>query len=204
MARTNDKRERLVDAAADLFWSRGFDATSLADIADAAQVPLGNVYYYFKTKTAIARAVADLFVIQSQSLLASLEADAGGPAAKLERFIDVLAGSSPARAERGCPIARAVTDFRQHDDGAARAAAQALEVLVGWVKGMLSALGDEEPGLHARRLIAGWQGGIVLAHASGDISRLDEAIVAMREIVRDASKIKTVQASAPGPVADRR
>lgn len=189
MARKNDKRERLVDAAADLFWSRGFDATSLADIADAAGVPLGNVYYYFKTKTAIARAVADLFVTQSQSLLASLEAEAGGPADRLERFIDILSGSSPARAERGCPIARAVTDFRQHDEGAAKAAAQALEVLVVWVETMFSALGDPQPGVHARRLVAGWQGGIVLAHASGDKSRLDEAIAAMRDLVRNAAQV---------------
>lgn len=191
MARKNDKRERLVDAAADLFWSRGFDATSLADIADAAGVPLGNVYYYFKTKTALARAVADLFVVESESLLASLETVAAGPAQKLERFIDVLAGSSPARAERGCPIARAVTDFRQHDDEAARTAAQALEALVDWVQEMLSALGDPDPGLHARRLIAGWQGGIVLAHASGNVSRLDEAITAMRDIVRGAVEAET-------------
>jgi len=188
LARRNDKRERLVDAAADLFWSRGFNATSLADIADAADVPLGNVYYYFKTKTALARAVSDLFVQQSQSLLASLEADAADPAEKLERFIDVLAGSSPARAERGCPIARAVTDFRRHDAGAAKAAAQALNLLVDWVEEMLRALGDTDPGPHARRLIAGWQGGIVLAHASGDVSRLDEAVAAMRASVRSVPK----------------
>jgi AcrR family transcriptional regulator len=44
------KREALVLAAAELFWMRGFEASSLADIAEASGVPLGNVYYYFKTK----------------------------------------------------------------------------------------------------------------------------------------------------------
>ena len=54
MARKSDKRERLLDAAAESFWVDGYAATSLADIAERSQVPVGNIYYYFKTKAAIA------------------------------------------------------------------------------------------------------------------------------------------------------
>lgn len=46
----NSKRERLREAANSLFLSKGYANTSLADIAKEAKVPLGNVYYYFKTK----------------------------------------------------------------------------------------------------------------------------------------------------------
>jgi AcrR family transcriptional regulator len=38
----------------------GFEATSLADIAREAKVPLGNVYYYFKTKDEIGEAIVEL------------------------------------------------------------------------------------------------------------------------------------------------
>ncbi|MGZ3346649.1 MAG: TetR/AcrR family transcriptional regulator, partial [Caulobacteraceae bacterium] len=54
-----DKRDRLVEAAADLAHRRGFRETSLAAIAEAAGVPLGNVYYYFKTKDALAEALIE-------------------------------------------------------------------------------------------------------------------------------------------------
>ena len=50
MPRKNDKRDRLIDAANDLIYQQTFNATTLADIAAKANVPLGNVYYYFKTK----------------------------------------------------------------------------------------------------------------------------------------------------------
>ena len=50
-----DKRSRLVGAAVGLAYQNGFGATSLADIAREAKVPLGNVYYYFKTRTRLAR-----------------------------------------------------------------------------------------------------------------------------------------------------
>src|SRR6266852_8058083 len=61
MARTHiDKRSRLVSAAVDLAYQNGFGATSLADIAREAEVPLGNVFYYFKTKDEIGEAIVEL------------------------------------------------------------------------------------------------------------------------------------------------
>lgn len=52
-------RERLARAAATLFHQRGVRKTTLADIAQAAAVPLGNVYYHFRTKDALIEAVTD-------------------------------------------------------------------------------------------------------------------------------------------------
>jgi TetR/AcrR family transcriptional repressor of nem operon len=57
MPRKSDKRERLVQSAKDLMFRQGFNLTTLADIAQEADVPLGNVYYYFKTKESIGEAV---------------------------------------------------------------------------------------------------------------------------------------------------
>ena len=44
------KRERLVAAAVALAYEQGYRRTTLADIAEQSGVPLGNVYYYFRTK----------------------------------------------------------------------------------------------------------------------------------------------------------
>src|SRR5437868_5323348 len=55
----SDKRTRLVDTAARLVHEQGFNRTSLADIARESGVPLGNVYYYFKTKDAICEALIE-------------------------------------------------------------------------------------------------------------------------------------------------
>ena len=65
MARTHiDKRSQLVSAAVGLAYQNGFEATSLADIAREAKVPLGNVYYYFKTKDEIGEAIVELRLAQ--------------------------------------------------------------------------------------------------------------------------------------------
>ncbi len=53
------KRERLVAAAIQLLHQQGIERTTLADIAKAADVPAGNVYYYFKTKDEVIAAVIE-------------------------------------------------------------------------------------------------------------------------------------------------
>jgi AcrR family transcriptional regulator len=54
-----DKRTRLIETAMKLAYRNGFRDTSLADIAAAAHVPVGNVYYYFKTKEELGAAVVE-------------------------------------------------------------------------------------------------------------------------------------------------
>ena len=56
---SSGKRERLVAAARQVLYERGVEKSALADIAAAADVPLGNVYYYFKTKDALVSAVIE-------------------------------------------------------------------------------------------------------------------------------------------------
>ena len=59
MSKKTDKRTRLVEAADKLFYEQGVSITTLANIAALAEVPLGNVYYYFKSKDSIVLAVIE-------------------------------------------------------------------------------------------------------------------------------------------------
>lgn len=43
-------RQHIVETANRLFHQRGYKQTSFSDIADTAEIPRGNFYYYFKTK----------------------------------------------------------------------------------------------------------------------------------------------------------
>ena len=74
MPRKTDKRVRLIEAAKVLIHQKGFNQTTLADIAQEADVPLGNVYYYFKTKEAIGDAVIDRRALEWKDKLAQLYA----------------------------------------------------------------------------------------------------------------------------------
>ncbi len=50
-------RERILDAALELFARRGFDATTTKRIAEEAGVPSGLIFYYFDTKKGVLQAL---------------------------------------------------------------------------------------------------------------------------------------------------
>src|ERR1700686_2174893 len=69
MAKTQaDKRARLIETAMKLAYQHGFRETSLADIAEAAHVPVGNVYYYFKSKDELGEAVVERDLVEFGAL----------------------------------------------------------------------------------------------------------------------------------------
>jgi AcrR family transcriptional regulator len=54
---SGDKRARILEAALNLFESRGFDGVAVPEIAKAARVATGTIYRYFKTKEALVNAL---------------------------------------------------------------------------------------------------------------------------------------------------
>lgn len=57
--RRRRSRERLLRSAAEVISDRGIDGTTISDIAERADVGLGTVYYYFKSKDDLALAVME-------------------------------------------------------------------------------------------------------------------------------------------------
>ena len=89
-SRASDKRQRLVRAAADRFHRDGLQGPSIAQIAREADVPVGYVFYYFRTKDDLIRAVLDHWVQHIQSTRESLLPNET-PRRRLEAFLDASA-----------------------------------------------------------------------------------------------------------------
>src|SRR6201994_2044500 len=74
--RSEDNRGRDVLAAGvDLFASRGFDATSVRDIATAARVQPASVYYHYPSKEALLVAIVDRAAAQVAEQLRAAATD---------------------------------------------------------------------------------------------------------------------------------
>jgi AcrR family transcriptional regulator len=175
--RSQANRDHLVNAAAALFWTGGYSATSLADIARQSGVPLGNVYYYFKTKAAIAEAVGELLQEQTREALRTVAVEHDSPPARLAGLFRLFAAANPARALNGCPIASASRTFAAEAPGAARTAGEAFALMRDWITANLVTAGMTEPGARqtAEDWLSRWQGAIALAHAMKDRALLDRA-----------------------------
>jgi AcrR family transcriptional regulator len=72
-------RDRLVEAGRDAFGEHGYDATSIADILEAAGVAKGALYHHFDTKSALFDAVLDRVVQELAQAAADQARRAPGP-----------------------------------------------------------------------------------------------------------------------------
>ncbi len=63
-----ETRNRLLDAAEQVFYDKGFAHTTLMDIASAAEMTRGAIYWHFKNKTEIFEAMVDRVHLPLESL----------------------------------------------------------------------------------------------------------------------------------------
>src|SRR3984893_8495997 len=103
-----DKRTRLIETATKLAYGRGFRETSLADIAEAARVPVGNVYYYFKTKEEVAEAVVERRLEEFRAARAEWDR-LSSPKERLLAFVGSVQANREQLARGGCPLGGACT-----------------------------------------------------------------------------------------------
>lgn len=185
MVRRNDKRDVLVATAAGLFWRQGFAMTSLAQIAAESGIPLGNIYYYFKTKAELARGVADIFVTETENMLTEIVETDQDPRRRLQSLIEKLAHSLKSRVDNGCPIALGIRDFRHESPEAAERAAEVFSLLIGFIGRELGRTGLRPSTAlgTARNAVAEWQGGIMLAHGLKDPTVLAESFRRMERLL---------------------
>lgn len=160
-----DKRTRLLHAANRLVHQQGFNQTTLAHIAKAADVPLGNVYYYFKTKEDIGQALIDQRSAFYRDQLAACEISLD-PRLRIVALIDEVAGQRKALARSGCPIGTLCQELHKQGGPLAQRAAGPLADILKWAQRQFRLLGkgDESADL-ALHLLSALQGASLLAHA---------------------------------------
>jgi AcrR family transcriptional regulator len=140
-----------------LAYQNGFGATSLADIAREAEVPLGNVFYYFKTKDEIGEAIVEQR-LEQLSAQRQRWSEAGSPKDRLcacvQGVFEVGTFCSELHKAGGSVATRATEIFAQH---------------LAWIESQFRALGKgkDSNGL-AVHLLSALQGASVLAHTFHD------------------------------------
>ena len=157
------KRERLVEGAREVLHAQGVDGTTLADIAQAAEVPLGNVYYYFKTKDELVDAVVASRVQDVRDAFQELEQHRT-PKARLKAFVRMLVGQAELTARYGCPNGSLCSELDKHDDGPGQACVELLGMPIDWAEQQFRAMGRRDARELAVALIASYQGVALLTN----------------------------------------
>jgi len=118
VARTKEfDPERALARAVDLFWSRGYEATSTRDLLEAMGIGQGSFYGTFGDKRALFLAALDRYREDAEagtvSTLEEAGSTKGGIGSVFGDMVDGLAGQEEPR--RGCFIANTAVELAPHD-----------------------------------------------------------------------------------------
>src|SRR6185295_16014465 len=140
-------RDRIVEAAMELFWLKGFGSTSVADILSRSQVNSGSLYYFFPGKQDVLVAVLEAYRDGIGRML--LEPAWAGVDDPVERVFALLALYRRALVETectyGCPIGSLALELHEPDPPVRELMAANFSAWVEAVEGQLRSAADRFP-----------------------------------------------------------
>lgn len=184
MLKSKDSRTRLLEAAEKVTYRNGFSRTAIADIAKEAKVPLGNVYYYFKTKDEIGNAVVERRVSRFRSQLEELD-KMDSPKERLCGFVQIKIDRREELARLGCPVGTMCSELHKHRGEVAENARTLFQMALAWMEVQFKTLGKgTDSRALAIHLLSATQGVSVLAHTFNDPSMITAEAKRLKEWIR--------------------
>ncbi|MEU7900947.1 TetR/AcrR family transcriptional regulator [Nonomuraea sp. NPDC049152] len=162
------KRRRLMAAAAQVVHRQGVERTTIADIARAADVPVGNVYYYFKTKDELVAAALAEHERQLELITGELNR-LPDPRDRLKHLVEGWIAQRDVASLYGCPTGTLAAELDKREQGGLDiAAGNLIRLLLDWVARQFRELGQPDPDALAVTLVGAYQGMSLLANALRD------------------------------------
>lgn len=183
-----DTRTKIVMAAMDLFWTKGFNSTSIADILSRTQLNAGSLYHVFPGKQDVLIAVLEAY---RDGLYENLVDPAwDGVDDPIGRIFALLARYRWLIVETdctyGCPIGSLALELHEADPAVRDLLAVNFTGWVGAIERCLDEAGDRLPRDVDRQALAEFvltimEGGVMQARTHRDVAYFDRGVAALRD-----------------------
>jgi AcrR family transcriptional regulator len=184
-------RDRIVEAARELFFKQGYTATGVAQILKAANANSGSLYYFFPSKE-------DLLVAVLEKYQSMLEPHVLRPAFHrasdpIERLFAVLEGYrlllGATDFELGCPIGNLALEVSNHQPEARRLIIENFKAWCDAIRQLIDEARDRlpkdiDPEALATHVLATMEGSVMLARAYRSFEPFDQAVNQLRDYIR--------------------
>jgi TetR/AcrR family transcriptional regulator, transcriptional repressor for nem operon len=190
-----DTRTRLVLAAMQLFWDKGYNSTSIADVLQTARVNSGSLYYFFPGKSDLLAAVLDMYHEGIRPML--LEPAWAGVSDPIERIFALLARYRQSLLDTdcfyGCPIGSLALELHEPDLAVRERLAKNFSAWIEAIAECLSLAKTQLPADHdlpelAQFVLTVMEGGVMQARTFRDIEYFDGAVRQLRQYFKSLER----------------
>jgi TetR/AcrR family transcriptional regulator, transcriptional repressor for nem operon len=188
---TTATRERIVEAARELFFKQGYAATGIAQILKEAGANSGSLYHFFPSKD-------DLLVAVLEKYQGMLEPQVLKPAFTrtsdpIKRLFAVLEGYrlllEATHFELGCPIGNLALEVSNNQPEARRLIIENFRAWCDAIRQLIEEAADRfpsdiEPSALATHVLATMEGSVMLARAYRSFEPFDQAISQLEDYIQ--------------------
>lgn len=191
-------RNKIIHAAMELFWLKGFNSTSIADLLSRTQLNSGSLYHVFPSKQDVLIGVLEAYRDGIEQML--LEPAWGAVDDPIEKIFALLNGYRTMIVETecayGCPIGSLALELHEPDPKVRDLLAENFENWTRAVGRCLDAAGKRLPAntdriALAQFVLTAMEGGVMQARTHRDVAYFDRAVTQLRahfELLEQAAK----------------
>jgi TetR/AcrR family transcriptional repressor of nem operon len=181
-----DTRSRLVLTAMQLFWEKGYNSTSIADVLQTAKVNSGSLYHFFPGKSDLLAAVLDMYHDGIRPML--LEPAWSGVVDPIEKIFALLARYRQSLVDTdcfyGCPIGSLALELHEPDEPVRERLAKNFSAWIDAIEDCLRQTKRLPADVNRRELaqfvLTAMEGGVMQARTFRDVAYFDAAVRQLR------------------------
>jgi TetR/AcrR family transcriptional regulator, transcriptional repressor for nem operon len=166
-----DKTKKLIlDTSSELFYHKGYGATSFGDIVQKTGLSKGNITYHFKNKQEILKGIISNRLEEIQSAIKSWEEQTSSPKERLKLFCQMIIDEQENLEKYGCPLGTLTSEFSKHEPELYQIALPMFETFREWIAKEYQSLGFDESQADekAMSLLSKVQGVAMVTHVFKD------------------------------------
>lgn len=109
-------RDETLSKAMEVFWEKGYKATSIDDLVDKMGIQRGSIYNTFGDKRALFLSAVEHYGDEVTSKTLKVLEAKGSPTGNIKKFFNQIVSTPPGRRSRGCLISNTVVELAPHDE----------------------------------------------------------------------------------------
>jgi TetR/AcrR family transcriptional regulator, transcriptional repressor for nem operon len=183
----SNTRDKIVQAAMELFWLKGYNSTSIADLLSRTQLNSGSLYHVFPSKQDVLIGVLEAYRDGIDEML--LEPAWGAVEDPIEKIFALLNAYRTMMVESdctyGCPIGSLALELHEPDPQVRALLAENFENWTLAIERCLDKAGPRLPSNTDKRALAQFvltamEGGVMQARTYRDVAYFDRAVAQLR------------------------
>jgi TetR/AcrR family transcriptional repressor of nem operon len=183
----SNTRDKIVQAAMELFWLKGYNSTSIADLLSRTQLNSGSLYHVFPSKQDVLIGVLEAYRDGIDEML--LEPAWGAVEDPIEKIFALLNAYRTMMVESdctyGCPIGSLALELHEPDPQVRDLLAKNFENWTLAIERCLDAAGrrlpvDTDKRALAQFVLTAMEGGVMQARTHRDVAYFDRAVAQLR------------------------